>query len=127
MKNVSKLNTVKTKNSICSLLEVALAEISGDKDDNEDSLDKKELDSNQVWALIENYARNSLNELRSFNDGKKCGIILDELKKYNYKDKMLLNKRERSETDDNEDDEENDNDDEYEDAPLGQNEVLFDD
>lgn len=138
LKTASKLNTVKTKNSICSLLELALSEISGDKDENEDCLNLKELDSNQVWALVENYARNSLNELRSFNDAKKSVMILDELKKFNQKDKMLLNKRERSDMDDmndmddiedDQDEEENDNDDEYEDAPLGQNEndILSDD
>jgi U3 small nucleolar RNA-associated protein MPP10 len=129
VKNVSKLNTVKSKNNICTLLEVALAELSGDNrtdsddDENEDNLNIKDLDENQVWALIENYSKNYLNELKSFNV-KKCGIILDELKNFNEKDKMLNNKRER---DDIEEEEDEEDDDEYEDNPLDQNDLNIDD
>lgn len=131
VKNVSKLNTIKSKNNICSLLEEALAELSSDRQDStsdgEDNLNIKDLDVNQVWALIENYSKIFLKDSKNLNE-KKYGSILNELKEYNEKDNILKNKRKRSVNED-EDEENLDDEDinEYEDFDLNNPEKIDED
>jgi len=119
VKNVSKLTTIKSKKNISSLLEVALNELSGEyadsTSDNEDQLLLNDLDENQVWALIENYSKNCLKEIKSYQE-KKYETVLNELKKFNENELGLNKKRKRSEPEEEEDIEEGeDSDKEYED------------
>ena len=111
-----------------SLLEVALNELSGEYADstseNEDQLTLKDLDDNQVWALIENYSRNCLKEIKSYHD-KKFETVLTELKKFNESNLGLNQKRKRSEPDEEEHEEGDDSDKEYED--LDENNMNVDD